>query len=148
MHTLAAFFDCLVDEQSENEAPRVADGPLPVTVAQVDEALEAIREAGLGRAHLAALKRGRDLLATAETERTAALTAAGGRAVTRAELDAFVAAMGVVVAAVELASQNPGRADSSIGWQLAHAVTPDMSESTRDALNQLRDDAKTTSQFP
>ena len=138
IQTLIALFDSLVDAESgESDPARAADGSLPVSAGQIGRALEELREAGLGRAHLASLARARDLVAEAEAERSKAAAAAGGRPATKAELDGVLAAVGVALAAVELAAQNPGRADGSIGWQLAHAETPGMSASTRSALNQL-----------
>lgn len=138
MRTLAALFDVLVDdEQADSDPVRVADGELPITVTQIDDAINALREAGLGRAHVASIKQAHDLLAGAETERAAAAAAAGGRPATKGELDALVNAIGVAFAAAELASQNPGRADASIGYQLAHSVTTGMSPPTRSALDQL-----------
>lgn len=114
----------VVDAFDDNEPMRVAaEDPLPVSVAQIDEALTQLDdpESGLDARTLRTLKRARDLLAEAEKERAAEdakAAAAGTKYVSRAEFDALRTAQAIALAqlisCVSTAMWAPGRYFSSM----------------------------------
>jgi hypothetical protein len=82
-------------------------GPAPVTVAELDEALTQVEQLG-------PLKRVRSLLAQAEEQAARVV----GEPVTRAEFDALVNAVAIVVSNVDAANNRPGQVDGRLGYRL------------------------------
>ncbi|HEX5461062.1 MAG TPA: hypothetical protein VFX20_13945 [Steroidobacteraceae bacterium] len=96
--TLNALIDVLTtDAARDSEPARVAEGTLPVTSAQVDEALAELREIGVDAKALRVLRQGRQLIARAEKQRAVEQAAAGPQYATRQELNAALEAMGAAL---------------------------------------------------
>lgn len=96
--TLNALLDVLTtDAARDSEPARVAEGALPITCAQVDEAIEEVRLIGIDAKALRILKRARNLISLAEKKRAAEQAASASQYVTRQELDAALEAMGAAI---------------------------------------------------
>lgn len=119
---LNGFFDVLtVDAVNDSDPARVPDGRLPVTVAQVDAALEEAREEGLPRKPLAILRQARELLARAEAEQAAI----DAQPVTRGEFEAEREARAIIDFQREAASRENSQAESSLSYRLERVLRED-----------------------
>lgn len=95
------------------------EGPAPITVAKLDEALANMQELELAASTLSVLKRVRALVATAETQHAEQDAKAGAAPVSRAEFEALLAAFAVVVAQIDLAAAaTPGTLDAKLDTRL------------------------------
>lgn len=119
---LNGLFDVLtVDSVNDSDPVRVPDGRLPVTVAQVDAALEEAREAGLQRKPLGILHQAREMLARAEAEQAAI----DAQPVTRREFEAEREARAIIDYQREAASHEGTQAEASLSYRLERVLRED-----------------------
>lgn len=120
MLALNGLFDALTSDASRDSDPvSVPDGPLPVSSAQVDQALEEAREAGLDAKTLGVLKKAGALLARAEEAQEAQRSCAGSAPLPRVEFEAFVKAVAIAIDNLERARDRAGYQDGRLNYRLA-----------------------------
>lgn len=119
------------ESENDSDPVRVPDGRLPITVAQVDAALEDAREAGLPKKPLGILREARNLLAQAESARAAD----DARPVTRGEFEAEREARAIIDYQREAAAREETQAESSLTYRLARVLREDLE--LRPAVRQL-----------
>lgn len=119
---LNGLFDVLtVDSVNDSDPVRVPDGRLPVSVAQIDAALEQAREAGLQRKPLGILRQARDLMARAEAEQAAI----DAQPVTRGEFEAEREARAIIDFQREAASHETTQTEASLSYRLQRVLRED-----------------------
>lgn len=142
MHVLNGLTDSLtLHAQRDNDPARVSDGPLPVSVEQVDEAIAELRdpEVSLSRRHLKALKAARDLLAAEVARRAAEQAAEGSGFVTRAEFAAWAKAVAFALTDMQDAQERRGFSDGDFRTRLRARLASAGSRAIEPLLELLED---------
>lgn len=132
LRTLRAFDELTCEHGRESEAFKF-DGPPPVSLAQFDEALADLDNYDLPADTLSPLKRLRILIANAEKEETKA----AGAPVTRAEFDALVEAVAIVVLNIDAAQDRKGYPDGRVSARLKMAVAASRQLNVSNAVTSM-----------
>lgn len=109
------------------------NGPISVSLAQFDEALADLNNYDLPADTLSPLKRLRILIANAEKEETKA----AGTPVTRAEFDALVEAVAIVVLNIDAAQERKGYPDGRVSARLEMAVAASRQLNVSNAVTSM-----------
>lgn len=117
VRTLSALSDVLDDHVTDGVVSKLSPGPLAVTVAQLDSAIEEIGDS-VGSHSMSILKRARSLLLASER----ATKEVDMSPVTREEFDATVDALISAIAAVAASRPDSGRIHDSARYHLDRAI--------------------------
>jgi hypothetical protein len=107
----------LIDDAGDGDIVKL-NGPAPVSLTQFDEALADLDNYDLPANTLAPLKRVRSLIAQAAENAAKAASVP----VTRAEFDALIEAVAIVVSNIDAAHERLGYADGKLGYRLERIV--------------------------
>ncbi len=141
-HTLYAMYDALTLHAARDSEPaRVAEGPLPFTLEQLDEALAEVGELELPASTMNTFRRARGLIAKAEEQAAARAAAAPPAFVTRQELDAALTAIGLAVSETVNAARD-NFADAARYFTRLEQVTERAPSAVRPFLKRISEAAE------